>query len=68
MRTLTLIPRRYRRTAYGLYATGSVALTYAAAKGWAGADELAAWTALGAALGVTAHANSGDSYQPKHRG
>lgn len=59
MKTLTLIPRRYRRLAYGLYAVGSVAVTYVAAKGWVGVEEVAAWTGLGAVLGLTAHANSG---------
>lgn len=58
MNLLTKIPTRYRWLAYIVYGVGSVVVTYLAAKGHVGADEIALWTGIGAVFGVTAAANT----------
>ena len=61
------IPARVRLVAYYLFAVGSVALTYAASKGWVGADELTAWAALAAVFGIPAGANVSGESEGRHR-
>lgn len=53
----TKIPPTARLVLYVLYALGSLVMTYLAAKGKVGADEVAFWAGLGAVFGVTASSN-----------
>ena len=54
---LTLIPPRLRQAIYLAYLIGGIGVTYAAAKGYAGEAEIAAWSAFGALIGATAASN-----------
>jgi hypothetical protein len=51
-----LFPPRRRRTLYMLFGAGSCVLSYAAAKGWVGKDELELWAQLGVVFGFGAAA------------
>ena len=57
MNPLQAIPAKWRLALYIAYAVGSVVVTYLAAKHIIGAEEVALWTGLGAAFGVTAASN-----------
>lgn len=57
MNPLQLVPPKWRLALYLVYALGSVVVTYLAAKGHFGAEEVALWSGLGAVFGLTAASN-----------
>lgn len=58
MNPLTSIPPQVRAVLYYVFACGSVVLTYLAAKGRVGVDELALFAGIAAVFGFTAGANT----------
>lgn len=57
MNPLQAIPAKWRLALYIIFSVGSVVVTYLAAKHIIGAEEVALWTGLGAAFGLTAASN-----------
>jgi len=58
MNPLTSIPANIRAILYYVFAVGAVVLTYCAAKGYVGVDELALFSGIAAVFGFTAGANT----------
>lgn len=70
MNVFAMIPPGARLVLYLAYAIGSLVVTYLAAKGHVGAEEIAFWSGLGALFGFTASGNVDlhpDEYAPEHR-
>lgn len=58
MNPLTSIPPTVRAVLYYLFAVGSVVVTYCAAKGYLGVEEVSLWAGIAAVFGFTAGANT----------
>lgn len=61
MNILAAIPPKVRAVLYVLYAVAGPLLVYTNARGWTGEAEYTLWVGLGAALGLTAAANTRDA-------
>lgn len=64
---LQSIPANVRTALYVAYAILGPVLIYTAANGWTSEPEYALYVGIGTAFGLTAAANVGGKYEPKHR-